>query len=486
MKTKIDRYEYILIPLLTAFCSVLLFEYTGIGDSDLYWHIALGRSICELKGLPATDIFSWYGEELGLPMTAHSWLGSLALFFCSLFVPKAEYVAIFVVALCGAIFALVLLIALGKTLPTTFMRAIVLCGLTLMVKWAGRPQSFGIVLFLIAYLLLLHTYSKPTTKLRWAFPILTVVWANLHGGSLPILFAFNFLFLVVAMLPDFELAGCVNRNGGKIRVARMAELLCTNMVAGLLNPYGWRLYLYFFVTNNETAKSMASEWTPARLNNPVVAISLIALFLVFALRIPVQAHHLLPILACLVMTAKYIRIRSYLVVAMIPLISSLAKYAEDSVLKNCKVGQRLTMILLALSVSVSAYFALSGAPAMVNNPAKVKDRMSPELVEYLTELAPQRLYTSYNDGGIVIYHGFQSFVDSRADLFPDDVLLDSNRFMFASVPAQNGMHKILDKYQFDAVLLRRENCTAAEFLSMMPEWEVTWQDDYYTVYAKCF
>ena len=81
----------------------------------------------------------------------------------------------------------------GRQIKDPFMNVLALALVTLPLDWAGRPQSIGLTLFAIGFYLLNKVYEEPDTKLRWLLPVVSVLWANLHGGALPILFAFNLL-----------------------------------------------------------------------------------------------------------------------------------------------------------------------------------------------------------------------------------------------------------------------------------------------------
>lgn len=46
---KKNRALYFFAALIAAAVCVLIFEYNGVGDSDYYWHIVLGREICQTQ-----------------------------------------------------------------------------------------------------------------------------------------------------------------------------------------------------------------------------------------------------------------------------------------------------------------------------------------------------------------------------------------------------------------------------------------------------
>ena len=134
----------------------------------------------------------------------------------------------------------------------------------------------------------------------------------------------------------------------------------------------------------------------------------------------------------------------------------------------------------AVLVLVSAVYA----PSMANDPDKTGDYITADLVTYIQDLNPQRLYTSYNDGGYCIYHGIKSFADSRADLFPDDVIEASVNFAFMSYSTDTGMEDCMNQFNFDAILLRRsQSGPCIEYLNQLSGWTQGYKDDYFVVFV---
>ena len=226
--------------------------------------------------------------------------------------------------------------------------------------------------------------------------------------------------------------------------------------------------------------------------DPVVFFCIAFLFVIVASRTKIRLTEFLPILCCLLLTSRYVRIRSYLLVVMIPLIfrflSVMMKEQENRMWKN---GGRFTMgftgkskLWTILTSVVLAAACCIYAPFVATNPEKTGDKMDAEFVEQLQALNPQRMYTSYNDGGYAIYHGFKSFCDSRADLFPEDVLDASIQFAFSSGTTDTTYQDDLAKWDFDAVLLSKEsNAAAIEFMDVLPGWDRAVENDYYAVFT---
>ena len=133
-----------------------------------------------------------------------------------------------------------------------------------------------------------------------------------------------------------------------------------------------------------------------------------------------------------------------------------------------------------LTVAVVLY-----TPFVINNPDKVYHTMDPTFIQELRELNPQRLYTSYNDGGLAIYHGFRDFADSRADLFPDDVIDASVSLGTGSEnTTERTVQDTLDKWDFDAVLLNRsQHQLCIEVMDLLPGWTRAIESQYYIVFV---
>ena len=103
-------------------------------------------------------------------------------------------------------------------------------------------------------------------------PVLSFLWANLHGGSLPILFAFIVLFILMCYLPNINTFGLVNENEQKTKkVKTYIQIFVASLLTGLINPYTYKLYYYFFLTNNEATKKYVSEWQPCELADIVAS-----------------------------------------------------------------------------------------------------------------------------------------------------------------------------------------------------------------------
>jgi hypothetical protein len=93
------------------------------------------------------------------------------------------------------------------------------------------------------------------------------------------------------------------------------------------------------------------------------------------------------------------------------------------------------------------------------------------------------MYTTYNDGGYLIYHGYQSFIDSRADLFPGPMLNRAIEFAAMKNFSSDELEEYIREFGFDTILISRENSLNA-WLALHPDWEAVYEDGEYSLYRK--
>ena len=470
----------------------------GIGDSDYYWHITLGKYILENRSVFREDIFSWIAVERGYVETAHSWLGSIIICLFSNVSSNPIYGAALFIGITTAAISFAMACFYGSPFdkknpkcdfPNAFLSIIIGLAIVL-IPVQPRPLNFGLLLFVLSMILLHDGFENPGSRKCWWLPAISLLWANLHGGSVPILFAFHGLFLVLSILPPFSRKGIGQtslRTAGRIR--RFALLWIADAAAALVNPYGWRLLIYSFHTNSEATKKYVMEWYPAKLLNLAVLAALLVLLMVLLLRNkqnPVELSYLLPVLTTLFMTGKYVRIEPYLILCTLMLIWHMLHAAFGSWIPkklNSVRVKRITVLLATLSVAMIGFSAAVTSDRFVNHDSRSGDPLSQGLLEAVDKLQPERMYTTYNDGGYLIYHGYQSFIDSRADLFPGPMLNRAIEFAAMKNFSSDELEEYIREFGFDTILISRENSLNA-WLALHPDWEAVYEDGEYSLYRK--
>ncbi len=239
-------------------------------EPDYFWHVKLGEWLIQNRQMMGADVFSWTAGEHIITEFAHSWLGSIILYVfhavgTALF--NYQYLGAFIYELLMfAILTGVLLYSvkdelpgLGRDIMTSALLAIV--PILAMVPLSPRPQMMGYILF--AWMLaVLRSWDRGKSVLGvYWLPVISILWANIHGGTAPMLLVFCVLYLIT---------GCMSFSSGQVRCWKKPERSLKHLTAAtsislaamLVNPYGYKLLTYFIVGNNSGQGEVDSSGNP--------------------------------------------------------------------------------------------------------------------------------------------------------------------------------------------------------------------------------
>lgn len=461
-----------ILILLVGILGLMLYLNSGFADSDFYWHATLGKTICSTGSIPKQDVFSWIAQENGFTETAHSWLSSIIIYLftviCGGDIGGGVYCI--VTAIIFDIIVYTLLIRKMKCILFQNIASICLAGITVTLFYSARPQSIGYSLFALAVYMLFKTWEKPTWKSVTILVGISVLQANFHGGTLPMIFAFEALFCIASVIPSWQFGNLRHNVQNKWHTFKIfAASLAASFLAGMLNPYGITLYWYFFITNNTVTKKYVTEWQPSTLFFSATIITLAIIFILFVILKGQRSFiKTLCIFAALFMAGLHMRVAYYaMIIAFIVLILEVDQL-------DLQISKQLPYVLFAslnaVCLAVVISYGLDGRLwADMNNP--VPD----ELVEYLEEKSFSRPYTDYDDGGYLIAKGQKSFIDSRADLFSDEVLKDGLYLSAFAFEDASEYERCFAQYKFDAIILSRESCF--KFMNYLYT-QVNWKQDF--------
>jgi hypothetical protein len=253
-----DRPYTLTLPrLLTAivFIAVFTMAVRVPADSDTWWHLITGRYIVDNGTIPLTDPFSH--TRLGHPWVDHGWLAQVLLYGLYV-VGKWTGLSLGVAALVTGAFAFVYAQSTGNPYIRAF--GVVLGAITSSVFWAARPQIMSFMLTaLVAYLL--DRYKRHDGRLLPWLPLVTLVWANIHGG-----YAIAFILMLCYIVG--EAANMVTGHNQDPVLSRR-RLLNLGLVTGIclltvvINPNTWRIWLCPFQTIGiGVLRDFIQEWHP--------------------------------------------------------------------------------------------------------------------------------------------------------------------------------------------------------------------------------
>lgn len=172
--------RFAFVPILGCLLLFLGLTSSRVHDFDLFWQLQSGRYIWQSGTFIYHDLFSLAAEA---PRWEHCWLHDLIVYglynlggyaaislWKGLLLTTTAGVLAVVARRRGAPWAIILTCAPILWLMTR-------------LGWAERPQLWT-YLFFALFLLLLEEHRQRPTRLVWFLVPLTILWANLHAGSI--------------------------------------------------------------------------------------------------------------------------------------------------------------------------------------------------------------------------------------------------------------------------------------------------------------
>jgi hypothetical protein len=212
---------------------------------DLAYHVRAGEQV--LRGaIPRTD--TWTFTVAGTPWMDQQW-GAQALLASAHRVGGFAAIALLRAGLIGLTFALVYLACRAKGADARTSSLLSLGGFVVCLQTlAMRPQLFAVALFAASLWILAGRHEHPARL--WALPVLTIVWANVHGS-----FVFAPLLVGLALIEDV-----IGRDPKRKRLALIAGLTA---IATVVNPFGVGAWVYVKdLSTNPAIRRTITEWAP--------------------------------------------------------------------------------------------------------------------------------------------------------------------------------------------------------------------------------
>ncbi len=463
---------------------------SSVGDPDFWWHIATGRWIVEHGALPSSDLFTY--TVPGHAWTDHEYLTEILMW---LIYSHGGFAAIslFFAVITWAAFLVLYRTADGGRRPY------VVAGLGLALAalaggpiWGPRAQMITF-LFSAVELLLIRRYLEGRSRaINW-FPLLMVLWANLHGG-----WVIGFAFLGVALASE-AVQWILDRSNP----AHFAHLKRLGLVTGLcvlavlVTPHGPALYLYPFATQGSVAQQkLIVEWFSPDFHQAVMYPFLAMVLLTiagFALRRP-RLYDALLVLTTLALALHSVRHVALYVAAVTPILivhwSEI--WAEQSRLRGWRLqpappsGLMAVMTVIALVViagvtvtKVAGDLSRQTQATASDFPVAAADWIAAHPGEVGTHM-----YNQYGWGGYLIYRFYPDptrkvFIFGEAELMGDDLL---NRYQDVQT-IRPDWSRVLDANHVDYVVYNRGEALDT-VLAADSQWRRVYQDSLAVIYVR--
>jgi hypothetical protein len=432
--------------------------------NDTWWHLRYGQEMSRSGGFAQVDVFSF--TAFGQRFPNHEWLGERFLYGCFALGGLPG-----VTAACAAI------ITVGWWLSWRMMRGALTDRVLIFVAalmastsiWSIRPQVFTI-------LLLPLTATLVSADVLWPVPLLTLVWANLHGGVLVGLVTLAAATVVQAMAQRGRLP------------ARHLATLAASLAATCVTPLGLQYWPEILASLRRSRANGIIEWRPPQMTADYLifwggAVFFLWLALTRWRRLEASADRMQVggALALLGPATQAIRNIPTFAILGAPAVSRLVAAdvshtrPTQSRPHNARAGaMRLTAVVLAIA---TASFGIARAWSQPWSRLGWKP-MSPA-AGAAVDTCRSPIYNEYGDGGPLIWFARQNrvFLDSRQDPFPVSLVQAATE-----VERTGDYLDLFARWHINCAALPVDSPTASRLLH--DGWTIRFRDAQWTVFER--
>ncbi len=460
----------------------------GEQDPDFWWHLRIGRWMVEHGRLPSTDIFTHTVPDH--VWTDHEYLTEILMWLL--------YSATGVVGLAIA-FGLLTWAGFWLMYRQVRRQPWVIVGIGLAIGavagspiWGPRAQMITFFLTCLE-LYWLQGYLSGRSRTIQLFPLVMVLWANLHGG-----WVIGFVWLGVALVA--ELIGWVwdrENPAHRAHLRLLAIVTAASLVAVAATPHGLSLYPYPFQTQGSVAQQRRIvEWFSPEFHQIYLRPFEAMIFLVvigFALKRP-SLYELLLTLGALGLALQSVRnVALFVAVATPVMINTYAAYWKElSTARGWKLELPPRRIFAVITAVVLTIIVLATTLHIADSvsPARQKslDTASyPVGAADWLEAHPEvgtKMYNQYGWGGYLAYRFYPDpnrrvFIFGEAALMGDPLL---NEYQDVQT-LRADWKQVLDKHGVDYIVYNRGEALA-NVLATQPEWTLVYQDSVAVIYVR--
>ena len=466
MKNKNNRIIFTILIISISFALMVFVK----SDPDQFWHFASGKYMYTHHKILTHDIFSWY--LAGKYWMSHEWLFEIILYlFYLVFFDK--YLIIFCLV---NIFILLFIIYRTNEKDIYKNKAFSLFWLSFSIILGpyivGRPQLISFILIALTMYLLKDLYDNKDSKKIYFLPLISIIWANIHGGSSNLVYIYTFIFMICSLF-EFKYQKIESKKKSKKQILTYLIIGLICMLTININPHGFKLFIYPYQNLNDSLMlNNISEWRSTNLSEfSHYFYYLLLLFIIITMLFSKKKIRLLDFIILLSVT--YLGLRSVRFWGLTYIIMSyfIFYYVKDR--KDDKYTYELILILSIILILISGF----SYKYYYKNSHNID--ISNKMINRIKYEKPRRLYNIYDLGGELIYNDIKVFSDGRADFYSKYSLRD-----IINISRLDGDYKEkIDYYNFDYFLVNNK-FKIFNYLDDNDNYELVYDDNGVYLYKK--
>jgi hypothetical protein len=475
--------------LLGGVMVVMLSLFIGVEqDPDFWWHLRIGRWMVENGGLPSHDIFTFTVPTH--VWTDHEYLTEILMWL----IYRAAGLAVLTI-----VFGLITWAGFWLIYRQVRHQPFVVVGVGLAIAaiagapiWGPRAQMITFALSCLELYWIQGYLSGRSRSLRF-FPLVMVLWANLHGG-----WVIGFVWLGVALVAELAAYLWDRLNPAHwMHLRFLAIITGVSVVAVAATPHLLSLYPYPFQTQGSVAQQrLIVEWFSPDFHDIYLRPFEAMVFLLiagFALRRPSLYEFLLTMIALFLALQSVRNVVLFIAAATPVMINTYAEFWK-AIARERKWNLAIPPRPLFAITTAVALVIIAGATlihiAGVISPDKQHevDRTTyPVAAADWLAAHPEvgtRMYNQYGWGGYLAYR-FYPQPNRRVFIFGEAALMgDSLLNQYEDVQTlRSDWKQILDQYKVDYIVYNKGEALA-NVLATQSDWELVYQDKVAVIYVR--
>lgn len=448
-------------------------------DSDLGRHLALGKYILDERIVPTRDLLSH--TRAGSPRPPYEWL-SQVIFAITYRILKLDGVIVLTALILATGFKLVYKYSSARSKAPTLSLLLTFIAISAStLHWLPRPHIITLLLLVIWIENLERVANNDTKAKLLTFPLIMMLWTNLHGG---------FIFGILAWFAYF--CGWIwdksQGNAGKQLRNNLLFIGITSLIATIITPDLW--HNWDAVLNNRSAfilnrtvETMRPDLTSPSVIPYTVLLILTSVFFILN-RQSAKPSHFFLLAGFGIMSLMMARNIPLFVIACTPILSSMVSNYFARSKSFTKINKQFTEHKTPRTLSI--WSAIATIATLVyfiifnftheETFYKFNPAIFPEGAASFIQENPQQgnMFNEFNWGGYLQYRLFPDekvFLDSQSDFYGEDLMRTYDQI----ISANGDWQAALDSFNVDWAIIP-VNSPLAKEITNNTEWQIIYED----------
>jgi len=448
-------------------------------DSDLGRHLTLGSYMLDERIIPTRDLLSH--TRTGLSRPPYEWLSQL-LFTLAYRLMGLDGVILLTSFIIATTFILVYKFADHRSgSPLSALIFVLIAVGASSIHWLPRPHILTFLLLAI-WIEQLDKLAKGGQVAIYRFPLIMLLWANLHGG---------FIFGILAWVAYFggwlweTWYGNSNINLGK----NLLIVGVSSLVATIITPDLW--HNWDAVLNNRSTfilNRTVETMRPNLIDSSVLPYTLVLFLTILLFTLNwrnIKTNHLFLLTGFGVMSLLMARNIPLFTIACIPILAGLTQNYFSKFKAWKEINERYAgfsstsrqyiwpAVFMVLAVTSFAYIHFSKGQHVYQFDPTV---FPVDAVNFLEENPPEgNMFNEFNWGGYLLYRlwpRYNVFLDSQSDFYGESLMREYDQSMNAGSDWQD----LLQKRQVDWMIIP-VNSPLATAITNNTNWKIVYNDN---------